>query len=291
MRAELALVFVAFIWGSTFVLVKSALSDVSTLLFLALRFSIAGAALGFAYRGKLSGAFSRPGSKLKGGVLVGICIFGGYAFQTFGLRLTTASKSAFLTGLFIVLVPLIHSLIHRAAPGIQEVLGIGVALAGMGLMTLQGGDAGINAGDLLTLVGALFFALHMIALGHFAPREGFERLSVLQTSTAAGLALATFWWIETPFIRWSPTVMMALAVTGLLATAAAFTIQSWAQQRTSPTRTALLFALEPVFAAATSFLLAGEAFTGRVVGGGLLILAGILLVEVKPFGRGRHPKH
>ena len=186
------------------------------ILFLALRFSLAGFALGVVYRRRLSGVFSGRGSKLKGGVIVGVCIFGGYVFQTFGLRLTTPSKSAFLTGLFIILVPILHSILYRVTPQSSEAAGVIVALAGMGLMTLDGSDLRADPGDLLTLVGALFYALHVIALGHFAPREGFERLSVLQTATAATLGVSLFWWVETPFIRWSPTLLLAVSVTGFL---------------------------------------------------------------------------
>ena len=277
--------FVAFVWGSTFVLVKSALAEISTLLFLALRFSLAGVVLAIAYRGKLPGLFAGRGSGLKGGALAGLCIFGGYLFQTFGLRLTTPSNSAFLTGLAIVLVPVLGALVYRVAPRLPEAAGVVTALVGMGLMTIEGPDLEFRLGDLLTVGGAVFFAVHVLVLGHFSPREGFERLSVLQVSTAALLALSTCWWAEDVYVAWSPTVLLALGVTGLLATAGAFTIQAWAQQHTTPTRTALIFALEPVFAAATSCLLLGEVLTGRGFAGAALILAGILTVELKP----RHP--
>jgi len=281
-RAEIALVFVAFVWGSTFVLVKEALADISTLLFLALRFTLAGAVLGVSYRNHFPGIFDRGRSSLRGGLAAGTCLFGGYVFQTFGLRLTTPSKSAFLTGMAIVLVPTLNMVIWRRRPQAAEVAGIAVAAAGLGLLTLEPGDWDIALGDLLTLGGAAFFALHVIVLGLFAPREGFERLSVFQVVTAAALALSTFWWAEPPAIRWSATVALALGVTGLFATAAAFTIQAWAQQHTSATRTALIFALEPVFAAATSYLVASEVLSARQTAGAGLILAGILLVELKP---------
>jgi len=281
-RAELALVLVAFVWGSTFVLVKSALAEVSTLLFLALRFTLAGGVLAIAYRGKLSGLFAGRGSGLRGGWPAGLCIFGGYFFQTFGLRLTTPSQSAFLTGLAIVLVPALGALVYRVAPRPAVAAGVVTALVGMGLMTIEGPDLDFNRGDLLTLAGAVFFAAHVLVLGHYSPREGFERLSVLQVSTAALLALSTCWWAEDVYIIWSSTVLLALGVTGLLATAAAFTVQAWAQQHTTPTRTALIFALEPVFAAATSYLLRGEVLSGRGLAGAALILAGILIVELKP---------
>ena len=286
--AEASLIFVAFVWGSTFVLVKSALADVSTLLFLALRFLLAGLVLTIAYRRRLAGILEGGFDRFRGGVLVGLFLFGGYAFQTFGLRMTTASKSAFLTGLAIPMVPLLSSLVYRITPKVSEGVGVGIATLGMALMTLRGGDLGVNSGDLLTIVGALFFALHILAVGHYSRRSGFERLSVLQVSTAAVLSLATFWWAEEVYIEWSSTVLIALAVTGLFATAAAFTIQAWAQQHTSPTRTSLIFAFEPVFAWATSFLVLGEILPGRVAAGAGLIFAGILLVELKPGAGRRH---
>jgi drug/metabolite transporter (DMT)-like permease len=160
----------------------------------------------------------------------------------------------------------------------------------MALMTLEGGQTSVNSGDLLTIVGALFFALHMITVGHFSRRDGFERLSVLQVLTAAALALGSFWWVEDARIHWSPTLLSALGVTGLLATAAAFTIHAWAQQHTTPTRTALIFALEPVFAWGTSFVVLGEVLARRAMLGAALILAGILTVELKPIRIGKHPK-
>ncbi|MCP5118569.1 MAG: DMT family transporter [bacterium] len=288
LAAQLSLVFVAFIWGSTFVLVKSALADVSTLLFLALRFLLAGLVLTVAYRRRLSGALEGRASRMRGGLLAGVFLFGGYAFQTFGLRITTPSKSAFLTGLCIVMVPLLSSLVYRVAPQVSEGVGVGVATVGMALMTIEGSDLGVNSGDLLTIAGALCFALHLLVVGHFSRRDGFERVSVAQVTMAAALAMSTFWWGEETFINWSPTLFLALGITGVLATAAAFTVQAWAQQHTTPTRTALIFALEPIFAWGTSFVVLGEILPYRVAFGAALILAGILVVELKPRQRTKH---
>lgn len=287
-RAELALVLVALVWGATFVLVKAALEGVSTLLFLALRFSLAGAVLAVAYRGRMSWALSRGSRPFAGGLAAGICLFGGYLFQTLGLRFTTPSKSAFLTGLSIVLVPLFGASMRRRLPPERVTAGVLTAAAGMALLTLESGDWRASPGDLLTLAGAVFFALHILALGRYVPRDGFEPISVLQVATAAGLSLVSFWWAETPFITWNGAVLLALGVTGLLATAGAFTIQAWAQQRTNPTRTALIFALEPVFAAATAYAASAEVLTARQFVGAALILGGILLVELKPRADSQH---
>lgn len=288
-KAELALVAIAFVWGSTFVLVKAALEDVSTLLFLALRFLLAAVVLGALYRRHLAEIVSARPGRLWGGIATGLSLFAGYVFQTLGLRLTTPSKSAFLTGLAIPMVPLLAALLWRAAPKAGELAGIAVATAGMALMTLPSEGLAMNPGDALTLGAAFFFALHLLAVGHFSPRDGFERLSLIQVFTVAALASATFWWAEERFLRWSDTLVAAVSVTGLLATAVALTVQAWAQRRTSYTRTAVIFASEPVFAAATSFAVFGEALTARGWAGAGLILAGILIVELKPRARGRPP--
>ena len=287
-RADLALAGITLIWGATFVLVKQALQDVSTLLFLALRFSLASLALGVVFR-PLSSKFSNPRTLLGGGVLAGLVLFSGYLFQTIGLKYTTPSKSAFITGLSIVMVPLLSGAVRRKLPQISEGLGVAVATLGMGLMTLEGETLTVGRGDLLTLACAFSFAVHIVVVGHYAPRVSFAALTLVQIVTAAALALGSFWWAEPMVIRWRPGVAVALVVTGLLATALAFSVQAWAQQHTTATRTALVFALEPVFAWATSFLLTGELLSLRATLGAVLILCGILCAELKPLQRARHP--
>lgn len=287
-RADLALAGIALIWGATFVVVQQALRDASTLLFLGLRFSLATVALAMAFR-PLAGKFRGGALLVRGGLTAGLCLFAGYLFQTVGLRYTTPSKSAFLTGLSIVMVPVFGTLIHRRAPELAELLGVAAATAGMSLLTLEGGLGRVNRGDLLTLFCAAGFALHILAVGRWAPRVNFQAFSLIQVATSAVLALLSFWWAEPVYIRWSLGVAAALVVTGLLATALAFSVQAWAQQRTTPTHTALIFALEPVFAWLTSFLLLGERLSPRQAMGATLILAGILQVELKPVGRRMHP--
>ncbi|MEO7143057.1 MAG: DMT family transporter, partial [Bryobacteraceae bacterium] len=154
--------------------------------------------------------------------------------------------------------------------------------------TLPGMRLQVAPGDLFEIACAFCFAAHIVVLGHFAGRVSFTRLSLYQIATAALLGAGTFWWVETPRIRWTPTVLFALAVTGLLATALAFAVQTWAQQHTSPTHTALVFALEPVFAWLTAFAATGEILSRQAAIGAALILAGILLVEMKPVHTGRN---
>ncbi len=295
-RAELALVGVTFVWGATFVVVKGALQDSSTLLFLALRFALATVALAAAFRPlafhplpspPLPGrSRPRPFDKTKpilaGGALAGAVLFLGYLLQTLGLRYTTPSKSAFITGLCVVMVPVFSALVAWRLPGASVALGVTTATAGMALLTLRGASLRMEYGDLLTLGGAAAFSIHILLLGRLAPRLGFQALALTQIATAALLGLSTFWWVERPTVRWTPGLIAALIVTGLLATAVAFSVQSWAQRHTTSTRTALIFAMEPVFAWLTSFVVAGEVLAPRAALGAVLILAGILVVELKP---------
>ena len=287
-RAELALVLNTVIWGSTFVLVKAALLDVTPLLFLALRFSLATVALLVMFRR----AWSNPRAvrmAVRGGVVTGVFLFSGYLLQTIGLRLTTAPKSAFITGLCTVMVPMLAALVYRIRPRMLEVVGVLVATAGMGLLTLQGATFSVSRGDLLTLFCAAGFAAHIVTLGHYSGEVSFELLSVTQVGTAAVLSLSLFWWAETPAVHWRPVVVYAILITGLLATALAFTIQAWSQQYTTSTRTALIYALEPVFAWVTSYWIMGEGLSARAAAGAALILSGVLLVEMKPMNPGPHP--
>lgn len=298
--AEAMLVWNALIWGATFVVVKSALAGISPLYFLALRFSLATVALVVIFRGvgkttapsghgsdRAAGA--RDWKSVGAGVLIGSLLFAGYLTQTLGLRLTSAPKSAFITGLCSVLVPVLAAVVYRIRPQVAEVAGLLVATAGMGLMTLHGSIGAISRGDLLTLLCAFSFAAHIVTLGHYSGQVSFELLSVSQIATAAAWSWALLWWMEKPHVEWRPSVVCAILVTGLLATALAFTIQAWAQRYTTSTRTALIYMLEPVTAWLTSYFLTGEGLSGRAAAGAGLILGGVVLVEVKPWTSKPHP--
>ncbi len=274
-KADLALVVVAFIWGSTFVIVKKALADTSTILFLALRFALAGAVLAYGARQV------RVDRRLaRASLVVGLAMFAGYLLQTWGLRLTTPSKSAFITGFSIVLVPIFVGLAFRRFAGWAPLAGVASALTGLYLLTTPSGGGPVNRGDLLTLGCAAAFALHIIFLGHYSRQLPPVGLAAGQVVVAGALAFAAVPWAERVFLRLTPGLLLAIVVTGLLATALAFFVQTWAQQFTSPAHTALIFALEPVFAWLTSWVVLGERLGGRAALGALLILAGIILAEL-----------
>jgi drug/metabolite transporter (DMT)-like permease len=286
-RAEAALAVNTLVWGGTFVLAKAALVHISPVFFLAARFTLAAIALLIVFPRVLRSPITR--SMFGGGSLTGLFLFLGYLFQTMGLQSTTPAKSAFITGLATVMVPLLAALVYRNRPLVSEWIGVSVATLGMGLLTLDGPFGSISRGDLLTLLGAAAFAAHIVTLGHFSESMAFELLSVAQVSAAAVSALALFWWVEPLRVHWQPVVFWAILITGLVCTAMAFTIQAWAQRYTTSTRTALIYALEPVFAGITSWLVLGEVLSGRAAAGAVLILAGVLLVEMKPFQARLHP--
>jgi drug/metabolite transporter (DMT)-like permease len=283
-QADLALALVALVWGATFVVVKQALSGISIVYFLALRFSLAAACLFLIFLP----AFLRAGRAavlkgLRGGAAAGGFLWLGYMLQTFGLKYTTAGKSGFLTGLYIVLAPLASAVVYRRWPQRRELLGIAVAGAGMILMTLPevGSRFQINPGDLLTIGCAVAYAFHLLVLGYFSQRELFQAVALGQILCAALLSTVSLV-IEPPRVRWTPNVIFAVLLTAVFATALAFALQTWGQKFTTATRTALIFALEPVFALATAVLVGHEPLTASAVVGGALILAGILAVELKP---------
>jgi drug/metabolite transporter (DMT)-like permease len=288
--AHLLLLAVVAIWGATFVLVKDALNDASPLLFNLLRMTLAAIALAIVNRRHLR-HLTRP--TLVAGAIVGLFLAAGYQFQTAGLARTTAAKSAFITGLVVVFVPLLTAIpgirpANAHAPGWPALLGALLAFTGLLFLTTPPGTTASNIftsiglGDLLTLICAIAFAGHLLFLAHTSTRIPIPQLSTLQIAFAALVMLITLPLGGPLYLHLTPRLLIALAITSLLATAAAFTIQSWAQQHLPPTHTALLLTLEPVFAWLISFLFLHERLSHRSLAGAALILAGILLTELLP---------
>jgi drug/metabolite transporter (DMT)-like permease len=162
-------------------------------------------------------------------------------------------------------------------------------LAGTGLLAAPGGIASLGKGDLLTLGCAIAFSAHILSVEHYSQRMNYQLLSFLQVAAVAVLGALTSFWLEPPRLVWTPRLAFALGVTAVLATALSFALYTWAQGRTTGTRAALLFSLEPVFAGLTAWWWAGEAWTLRSLAGAGLILGGILAVELKPARLRPHP--
>ena len=286
--AHILLLSVVIVWGSTFALVKDALNDVSPLLFNLLRMALAFIALAIINHRSLRNLTRRA---ILSGLVVGLFLAAGYQFQTAGLARTTPAKSAFITGLVVVFVPLLTAIpILRPAgtrsPRWNAALGAVIAFAGLLLLTTPAGTqpreifTTIGIGDLLTLACALAFAGHLLALAHTSPQLPAAQIATLQIGVATLIMAITLPLGGPTHLHITPRLLIALAVTSLLATAAAFTIQSWAQQHLPPVHTALLLTLEPVFAWLTSLLFFHERLGPRSLTGAALILTGIACTEL-----------
>lgn len=268
------LVLVTFIWGSTFVIVKEALNDASPLVFIAIRFAAAGVLLFIVLReGPLDRRAVLPG------IILGLFLFGGYIGQTSGLNYTTPSKAAFITGFSVILVPLIM-LLRGARMHAANIAGALLGLSGIYFLVLPAGLAAVNRGDVLVLFGSMSFAAHIVLVGAYTRRFSFRHLVPLQVITVGAVATLALPLDRSLRLRWSTGLALALLITVLLATGFAFSVQNWAQQYTPPAHTALIFALEPVFAALTSRLLTGERLSGKVLLGCGLILGGMVVSEL-----------
>jgi len=270
----LALVLVTAVWGVTFVQVKDAVEIYPLFAFLTVRFAIASATLAVPGLPRLR-SLGRRG--LGAGILLGALLASGYALQTAGLERTTPSSAGFITGLYVVLVPLVAFALFHEQIGRGVWVGAGLALVGLAL--LSGVDAGSAVGDLLVLGCALAFGFQIPFTGRFAPQYDPLALTLVQMLVAlvgfAAIALA-LGQVELPHGR---TVWAALLVTGVFASALAYLIQTWAQRSISAARTALIYAMEPVFAGLFGYLLAGDRLGALGWAGCALILAGIIVSE------------
>jgi drug/metabolite transporter (DMT)-like permease len=283
LKADLLLIFCTLIWGATFVLVKDALANASVFVFLALRFLLATVVLIFMYGRQLRTAGA---SGLRAGALMGCCMFGGYAFQTAGLALTTPSKAAFITGFFVVFVPLLLALFGSRRAPLWVWLGALSAFIGLYFLAVPpSGLSALNRGDLLVLACAFMFALHVISIGHYSVRYSAGALTLIQVAvttlfTTLCVPIFALVRIEQPRLMWTRGLIVAVVTTGIFATAVAFSLQVWAQQYTSANHAAIIFTLEPVFAGLTSFFFYHERLSARSLLGAALILGGILVAEL-----------
>ncbi len=283
--AEVLLATVTLFWGATFPLVKSAVNEVPVLCFLWVRFALAAGLLALA-AGRRLGTLDRRG--LLRGVLLGVVLFLSYLFQTFGLTLTSAANAGFLTGLAVIWVPLLAGPLLAKPPAPGAKLGVVLALAGLFALTFQS-PWRVETGDSLVALCSVFVALHILGLD--ALTEGYDgcALAAVQIATMAVLGLAGSLLLEpvTWPRAWPPSLVAALLITAVFATAYAFWVQTSFQRWTTPTRAALVYTLEPVFAAVFSVTLGGEHLGPLAWAGGALIVLGMLAAEARPAAAAR----
>lgn len=270
-----ALVAITAVWGSTFLVVQDAVSRMPVMDFLAVRFTSAALVM-LAIRPTCLKSLDRAGW-LRAGAL-GVVLGLGYITQTYGLQHTSASVSGFITGMFVVLTPVMSWLLLRKGAGRGTILAVALATVGLGLISLRGWSVG--TGELLTLACALFFALHIVGLGEWSARYDPYGFALVQIGMVAVIAI----FVTIPGGVTLPPdagVWGAVAVTAVLATAAAFLVQTWAQSLVPPARAAVVMTMEPVFAGLFGVLIGGNVLTPRILGGAACVLAAMFISEIK----------
>lgn len=269
-----ALIAITAVWGVTFVQVKDAVALYPLFAFLAVRFAIATLTLAVPGTRRVR---SLQGAGIAAASLLGLLLAVGYALQTAGLERTTVSGTGFITGMYVVLTPLIALAFFRSQ--IAAVTWAGVAVSTAGLALLSGVHADSPVGDLLVLAGAAVYSLQIVLMERFAPRYDAIAFTLVEMAAAcAGLGVVALARGELG-VPHGWTVWGALLVTGVFASALGFLVQTWAQRSTSATRTALAFAMEPVFAALFGITLAGDRLGALGWTGCAAIMAGIVLAE------------
>jgi drug/metabolite transporter (DMT)-like permease len=275
-KAELSLLLMTLIWGTTFPIVKTALNFSSPFVFLSLRFGLATLAIWVFFSKRIS--FEDKGA-LKAGVVIGIFLFLGFAFQTMGLKITAASKSAFITGLFVIMVPPLSYVILKEKPRIFSLVGLVLAISGLWLMTRPKGSE-FNLGDLFTFFCAVSFSLQVIFVQIYTKKFNFATLTFIQILVTVLLSIPSMLVFETPKLIYHPYLVFAILICAIFATTIALFIQNRMQKDTTAVKASLIYAVEPVFAAVFSFLLLGEVLGWLGILGGGLILSGMLCSEL-----------
>jgi len=274
---ESLLVLITMFWGGTFLAVQYAVTLSGPLFFVGLRFAMAALAVGLLSLKVLRGI---TWLEVKAGVAIGVSIAFGYGLQTWGLQFISSSKSAFITAMYVPLVPLLQWLCLGRMPGLMSC--VGIVLAFIGLILLAGPDGNMLAlgeGELITLAGALAIAAEIILISAWAGKVDVRRVTVVQLLTASVVAFVAMAPAGESVPELSPALLMVAAGLGIFSAIIQVTM-NWAQRSVSPTRATVIYTGEPVWAGIFGRL-AGERLPGLAILGGAFIVAGVLVSELK----------
>lgn len=277
---SLMLLLITIIWGYTFVTVKESLSHVPPFEFIGLRFLLASVVFLILFNKSIRLALTKEIAKA--GLIAGIVFFAAYAFQTVGLQYTTATNAGFITGLFVVIVPFMSVFISHKFPQVSSFVGAGAAAIGLFLLTFHF-SRNLNIGDILIFFCAIAVAYHMILLGKFSPLYDTYALVFIQMIVVSGLSFLFHFPLEEFNSPLTPQIIWSLTITGVLASALALAVQTYAQKYISPTRTAIILTMEPVFAGVFGYILLAEKLSIINLIGALFIIIGILISETNIF--------
>lgn len=279
-KAELILFAITFSWGLSFPLIKISLNFISPFLFLFIRFFVTALLFYFLFRKKIVLSEIARWNK---GVILGLLLFAGFTLQTIGLKYTTASKSAFITGTSIILIPFIQYIILRSKPDYENIAGGIIVLAGLYLLS----EAYItipNTGDLLTVLCAICFAVHIVLLNKFSTETNFSYLSFGQFLTMSVLSILSVFFFEILLFddlkfTYNITLSITLVYSSVIATLVSIVLKTRYQQETTPLRAGIIYSMESVFAVFFAFIILGELLNFSQITGGLLMIAGLLISE------------
>lgn len=277
-RQEAALIGITMLWGTTFLIVHTAMRHSGPLFFVGLRFVTAGLISALVFRRALAGLTLR---ELRAGMVIGLSIFLGYGLQTAGLQTISSSKSAFITALYVPMVPLLQWLVMRKPPHAMSWVGIALAFAGLVLLAgPEAGGMGLGLGELLTLLSAVAIAAEILLISRYAGRVDLRRVTAVQLLAAGLLSLLAMPVAgeAVPAFSW---VWLAAAVGLGSASALIQLAMNWAQQSVSPTRATIIYAGEPVWGGVVGRL-AGDRLPAAALLGAGLILIGLVVSELRP---------
>lgn len=270
------LIGITVVWGLTFALVKKSLNEVQPFVFMAWRFWVAALLMGALSVPRLGELDRRI---IRDGLLLGMLLYASYSFQTFGLKYTTAGNAGFITGLFIVFTPILAAVFLGHRPDLKSVTAVIVALLGLAVLSLNPG-LGINLGDALTLACAFLYSVHIVLLDGYAKKYDLVLLTFVQMLVLAVAFTVSGFLFESMVVPKTGFVWMTILVCGVLASAAAFYVQGYAQRILTPVRTSMVLIMEPVFSVVFGIIILGEHLTWRGWLGCALILAGMLITEI-----------
>jgi drug/metabolite transporter (DMT)-like permease len=275
-RAELYLLSLTIIWGSTFVLTKFILESASPFVYVAIRFTIASVVFGIIFFKELR-LITIPA--LTSGAILGILLFAGFVLQTVGLKYTTASKSAFITGLMVVFTPFFQFLVERKAPKIGNLIGVVLVAIGLYLLTSPEGSE-FNVGDLMTLVCAILFSVYTVYLTIYGKVHDPAHLSFMQFVITAVFSALLIPLLETARLDINSGFLLNMAYLAILPTVIALYIMAKYQRYTTPARSAIIYSMEPPLAACFAYFLIGEQIGLIGIFGGIVILFGLIISEL-----------
>ncbi|UQZ36582.1 EamA family transporter [Paenibacillus sp. PK3_47] len=276
LKAELMLLVVTMFWGSSYLFMKMGLDTLGEFNLIALRFGLAFILAAALFHKRLRRIDART---LKYGALLGFLLLGVFTCITFGLKTTTTSNAGFLVALTVIFVPMIEVLVFKKKTAPPQIFGAVLAITGIGLLTLNA-SLHIGPGDLLCILSALFYAVQILVTGKAVKTCDTLNLGILQLGFAGGYALVLSAIFETPALPSTLPGWTAILALGILCSACGFIMQPIAQKYTSPARTGLIFALEPVFAAFFGYWFVGEQLSMQGYAGAALVLLGIVASEL-----------